>query len=140
MKKNITLLSLEEIENLIKNKKMSKKELEVILLTSSMEKSENYDIEEENDKIDYLGLESYEKTLYGKKLLNKKLKYLVDNFEFSEKILSDTFRFSVMSLNLENAKYLLENSKFKIVENSLSILKIKSPFLYSIYLKTQIDN
>lgn len=53
MKKNITLLSLEEIENLIKNKKMSKKELEVILLTSSMEKSENYDIEEENDKIDY---------------------------------------------------------------------------------------
>ncbi len=140
MKKNITLLSLEEIENLIKNKELTKKELEVILLTSAMEKSENYDIDEENDKIDSLDLRSYEKTLYGKKLLNKKLKYLIDNFDFSENILYDTFRFSVMSFNLENAKYLLENTKFKIVENSLSILKIKSPFLYNIYLKTQIDN
>lgn len=140
MKKNITLLSLEEIENLTKNKKLSKKELEVILLSVSLEKTRDYDIEEENDKIDSLSVKAYEKTLYGKKLLNKKLKYLVDNFEFSEDILSNAFRFCTMSSNLENAKYLLENSKFKIVENSLSRLKSVFPFLYSVYLKTQIDN
>ena len=137
MKKELTLLTLEEIKKLTEIKKLKKKDVEILLLSVCMEKHKGYDIEDENDKIDSLDLESYEKTLYGKELLNLKFKYLIDNYKFDENILSNVFRFCVMWSNLENAKYLLENNKFKIMENSKLILKSQCPILYKIYLETQ---
>lgn len=131
MKKELNLLTQEEI------KKLKKKDVEILLLSVCMEKHKDYDIEDENDKINSLDLESYEKTLYGKKLLNLKFKYLIDNYKFDENTLRNVFRFCIMSANLENAKYLLENNKFEIIKNSKLILKSQYPILYKIYLETQ---
>lgn len=137
MKIELTLLTLEEIKKLTEIKKLKKKDVEILLLSVCMEKHKGYDIEAENDKIDSSDLESYEKTLYGKKLLNLKFKYLIDNYKFDENTLGNVFRFCVMCSNLENAKYLLENNKFEIMENSKLILKSQCPILYKIYLETQ---